>query len=198
VRGVSLNFTIGAPPRNAAVEADVAWRQLPGYDDSLGSIGCAIATGAAAAMVLASAWTLLAPGGLPWSASPRWASVIAVFALATVGHEAMHLLAMPAFGLRDTTVGVWPKLGSVYAQHRRPMRRNRFVAVALTPFVALSLLPGVAALAGAPVPDFVRWAGVVNAFAAGADLLVVAQLLRHAAPRAGVIESGHAAFVRAG
>jgi hypothetical protein len=66
-------------------------------------------------------------------------------------HELLHALVHPQWGRSSNTIiGVWLTKGVIYAHYEGEMSRNRFMLVALTPYLFLGLLPlGLLALPGA-------------------------------------------------
>jgi hypothetical protein len=188
---VSLNFMVGKPPENLIFRADPHWSAIPGYDDSMPMTLRAVAMGATPALLLGLVWYFMAPGGLPISLNIELSSVLIAFALATIVHELCHLLLFPRMGLQHTTVGIWPQMGAVFVQFRKPVSRARFIAITLAPLLLISLLPIALAFAGFAIPTVVRWGGVINALAAGADMLAVLVLLKHSSASAQIVESGH-------
>jgi hypothetical protein len=156
----------------------------------------AIGIGLALAALLAVAWRVLVPDGLPLEARPALSSVVLVFLLATVVHEFFHLIAFPGLGIRHGMVGVWPQMGALYVQYLLPVTRKRFIAATLAPTLAICMAPTVLGLSGVAVPAFIQWATVLNAVAVGGDLLAVAVLLRKTTAASLVLDSNHALFHR--
>jgi Putative zincin peptidase len=191
---VSLAF--GKPPRNTLLDTEPGWSQVPGYDDSVAATLRAIGIGLLLAVLLAAAWYVLVPNGLPVNGSPPASSMILVFLIVTVVHELCHLALFPRFGLRHSIVGLWPQMGAVFVQYLQPVSRARFIAATLAPTIVICALPLALGIAGLPIPAFLQWASVLNGLAVGADLLAVVVLLRHTSARHLVLDSNHALFRR--
>jgi hypothetical protein len=191
-----LSFAIGKPPRNPLLDTEPEWSQVPGYGDSMAHTLRAIGTGLILAALLALTWRFLVTDGLPLEASPALSSILLVFLIATVAHEIFHLAVFPSFGLKHGVVGIWPQMGAIYVQYLLPVTRGRFIAATLSPAIAISVFPLVLGLSGFQVPAFIQWATIVNAVAAGADLLAVTVLLRETSARDLVLDSNHALFRR--
>lgn len=193
---MSISFTLGEPPKNALLASDSRWLIIPGYNQSVQVALRAIGIGLITAAVLAIAWRVLVPTGLPLEARPAISSVLFVFLIATLGHELCHLVAFPNCGLRNSVVGVWPKMGSVFVQYLRPVKRWRFIVAALFPALVICFLPLMLGILGFQVPAFIQWASVLNGVGIGADLLAVTVLLRHTAATDLILESNHALYRR--
>jgi hypothetical protein len=184
------------PPPLNAVTRDPGWTRLGGYGDSAAEMGLSIAVGAALAVASALGWYALLPDALAIVGRPALLSIVAVFVTAIWIHELVHLLAMPSQGRRDAIIGVWAQAGSAYVQYQKPLGRDRFALLTLAPFALLSALPLLLVAFGVDLPAWVAWAGIVNAFASGADITAIAQMGRQTPPNARVIESGHALYWR--
>lgn len=193
---MSFSVAIGKPPANPLIETESGWSRLPGYDDSMPVTLKAVGIGLAMAAVVALAWRLLVPEGLPLEAQPAKLSIVLAFLIPTIGHELCHLLLFPRLGLLDATVGVWPKMGALYVQYMQPVTRSRFIVATLAPTMLICLAPLLLGLWGMEVPPYLQWASVLNGVAVGADLLAVVQLLRHSSAKTLVLDSNHALFLR--
>jgi hypothetical protein len=90
---------------------------------------------------------------------PRMGELVVAILAVVIGHELIHLAAFPRAGLRHSVAGIWPRRGAAFVQYRRPIARNRFVAVALAPLVLLSLLPLALAAAGWQARPVIQWIG---------------------------------------
>ena len=145
--------------------------------------------------VLAAAWVLagMLAGGVRLSLDD--ASVWGVFVIVPaviVVHEAIHLLLHPGSGRHAHSVlGASSKHGMIYALYFGEMRRMRYVAILLGPFVVLSVLPLLWCLA---TRTFSGWAAAVSllnaAFACG-DLLATWLILRGSPPGAMMRNRGY-------
>jgi hypothetical protein len=159
---------------------------------------CGILAGLAAAAGLAWLWAALTPA----FTNPRWSGTVAeglMYAAAipvafiglVAGHELLHAAVHPGCGLRPATVlGVWPAGQVVYAHYDGPMPRNRFVAMILLPFVALSLVPPAVCAAAGLGPPVVAGCSVLNALFGGGDLVAAGLVLAQVPARAEVRNQG--------
>lgn len=146
----------------------------------------------AALFLLALVWGLLFFVILPVRVTPvqMLGSEIVIFGwlptllvLAPV-HEFLHALAHPNWGRSSKTViGIWLVKGMLYAHYEGAMSRNRYVLVALAPYLFLGLLPlGVLALPAAALwpPSVVHILGMVSlllSIAACLDIVIAVLLL---------------------
>lgn len=185
-------FVLGPPPPNTLVE-DARWARLPGYGPEPKHWLAALCAGVGLCLLVVLGWKLIASTTLAFG-STRFAEVLAVALAIIIGHELLHLAAFPGAGRRDAIVGIWPQKFAAFVQYLRPTSRNRFVAVALAPFVVISLLPMAAAASGLQVPSFIQWMSVINGFGAGADLLASYLLLRHVHASRLVLDSNHCLY----
>lgn len=186
------HFVLGPPPPNALVEG-TRWARLPGYGPEPKYWLAALSVGVGTCLLVVLGWKLLASTSLPFG-SARFAEVLAVALAIIIGHELVHLAVFPGAGRRDAIMGIWPQKFAAFVQYLRPTSRNRFVAVALAPFVVISLLPIALAASGLQVPPFIQWMSVINGFGAGGDLLASYLLLRHVHGSRLVLESNHGLY----
>lgn len=186
------HFVLGPPPPNALVEG-TRWARLPGYGPEPKYALAAVAASVGLFLLVVLGWKLLASTSLPFG-SPRFAEVLALALVIIFGHELVHLAAFPGAGRRHAIVGIWPQRGAAFVQYLRPTSRNRFVAVALAPFIVISLLPFAVAASGLQVPPFIQWMSAINGFGAGTDLLASYLLLRHVHGSRLVLESNHGLY----
>jgi len=92
-----------------------------------------------------------------------------------VAHEAIHLLALPHFGLADDTVlGFWPQTFTPYVSYEGETSRGRQIAVGLAPFLVLSVAPLVIGALSGWAPLWIVIVGILNGLGASADLVGVA------------------------
>ena len=89
-----------------------------------------------------------------------------------VVHELIHVLVHPMSGRSPhSIVGVgWPSTG-FYAHYDGELKRNRFVAILLTPLVVISFVPLLVAAVAQTPSGWVAFISAFNAFAACADTL---------------------------
>lgn len=145
----------------------------------------ASAVGIGMGVLAALAWSSILTSGVslsftirgddprPWlTVALALAVVLGFLVLLIAVHEMLHALAFPGplLGPR-TLIGVWPAKGMFYAHHEGPMSRNRFLLVLLLPLAVMSVLPWLVELVfrtgWAPLP----FVSVINAMAAGGDVL---------------------------
>lgn len=190
-------FIFGPPPFNRLVE-DPGWQRLEGYGASARHMLRSLGIGIGVAIVMALAWRLVDANALPLG-TPSTLDFVIALALLTIGHEAVHLLAMPGAGLdRHSAAGLWLEGGSPFAQHLQPMSRARFILVTICPFLALSVAPLLLHALGSPMNNLIAWTSVLNGVGSGADLLACALLLRKTPRQALVLESAQALHWRPG
>jgi Putative zincin peptidase len=186
-------FIFGAPPFNRLVE-DPGWARLEGYGASAQHMLRALGVGIGVALVMALAWRLVDASALPLG-TPSMLDFVIALALLMIGHEAVHLLAMPGAGLdRNSAAGLWLEGGSPFAQHLQPMSRARFILVTICPLLVLSVAPLLLHALGGPMSDLIAWTSVLNGVGSGADLLACALLLRKTPRQALVLESEQALY----
>lgn len=114
--------------------------------------------------------------------------VAAIVALVAV-HELTHAFALPKCGLTSATVaGFWPQKLTPYVSHEGELSRGRYIAVGLSPFVLLSLVPLFVGALFAWAPTWLVALSTLNAFAASGDLIGGA-LLAYQTPRGAVVRS---------
>lgn len=101
-----------------------------------------------------------------------------------LGHEVIHLLALPHLGLtKDTVLGFWPQMLTPYVSYEGETSRARQIAVGLAPFLALSVAPLLVGAVSGWAPLWVVAVSLLNGLGASADLVGVAfvvwQVPRH-------------------
>jgi hypothetical protein len=110
-------------------------------------------------------------------------------ALLLLGHELLHAVALPGFGLSSaTTLGFWLKWMTPYISHEGELPRGRNVLVALMPFLVLSIAPLLVCILFPPPPLWVVALSVLNGIGASADL-VAAALIATQVPSSGFVRS---------
>ena len=115
-----------------------------------------------------------AHGSCPTSSRPSRASIIALVAV-PIAHELLHGLAARAVGAHPT-FGIGP--GYAYTTFREPLGRWRYLAVGLTPFVAIGVAAVVLAATWDRVAGWLIVVAVVNAAGAIGDLWMTWRVLR--------------------
>ena len=93
-------------------------------------------------------------------------------------HELLHALPLPgSLHSPQLVLGVWPRSLLAYVHYHGELTRARFLVVALSPLVAVSLL-AYAGLSLLPsLAPFWLTLGLLNALGSGADLLAAALVL---------------------
>src|SRR5690606_17377367 len=92
------------------------------------------------------AWNVLA-GPLSLQLGADSAPIAFAFALLSfpaviIVHELIHAAVHPRWGLsRASVIGAWPSKLLFYAHYSGPLSRDRFLAVFIAPFVAITLVP---------------------------------------------------------
>lgn len=165
-----MKFKVGALPEPHDFDTVAPWRKLrePSVDKVQMYGGF---VGVVAVALLAALWYLLTPmTGAP-DVPPGWAVLLALAVLIVV-HELVHGLLHPRCGLSDDSVyGVWPSKAVFYAAYMGEMSRNRYVAVFLAPFLAISVAPLVVCAALAIRSDLAMLVSLTNALFACVDLI---------------------------
>ncbi|MDL5034030.1 DUF3267 domain-containing protein [Pelomonas sp. APW6] len=123
------------------------------------------------------------PGGLAISAL-LW--TLTPLLVCTLGHECLHLLALPARLRRpDTLLVFWRRhpvwMSTVFVKIGGPKTRGQFIWISVFPFLVLTVLPFGALMSGIWKPSLL--VGVVaacNIYSSAVDLLQVYILVRRA------------------
>jgi hypothetical protein len=154
-------------------------------------------------VALSYAWGVVlrmhdAPSAVGGVVTPAVAGLLLLGCIAIIlGHEAIHLLALPHQGLRkDTVLGFWPQMLTPYVSHDGEMSRMRHVVVGLAPFVALSVAPILAGALFGWVPLWLVALSLLNGLGASADLVGVALVVWQTPRRARVRSKGLATWWR--
>ncbi|HKW30603.1 MAG TPA: DUF3267 domain-containing protein [Verrucomicrobiae bacterium] len=114
--------------------------------------------------------------------------VAGVFGLLII-HELLHAVLNPLAGCSHKTVlGFWPSLLLFYNYYDGELSRNRFIAIALTPFIVLSLVPLTVATCGQFMSGWAAIMSCINALGSSADMLGAGMLLFQV-PRAAVVRN---------
>lgn len=184
-------FHIGRPPDDQAF-VNAGWKSIRTLDH--GHLFWSLCIGISIGVGTALIWRNYYGESLPFG-SPSWMEISLSLIILIVGHEAIHLLGFPQFGLNSNTlVGIWLEAGSPYVQHTMPMSRNRFLIVLLLPFLFLSVLPFALAYNDIGPINQLSWISVLNCVGAGSDIFISAQILRTVSSRAKVLESGNSLY----
>ena len=145
--------------------------------------------------VLALVWSLIIPSGASSDSISVTISVagllVAVAALTgfIALHEILHALpAMIAGSSDDVVVGFWPRYLTPYMAYTGVLSRQAQLISGVTPFVALTLLPFVVALALPAAAWWMVGLSVLNALGSAADLIMLV-ILMYQVPRTAVIRS---------
>jgi hypothetical protein len=95
-----------------------------------------------------------------------------VFAALVLAHELAHAVSLPQGGRSaSTTLGFWPRVLTPYVSHQRELSRKRQIAVALAPFLLLSVVPVAAGFLLSSAPAWLVALSVLNAFSSSGDLI---------------------------
>lgn len=152
----------------------------------LHSVGVGLVLAAGIALM----WWQFIPHSLPLGSPSLFALGVVMLAL-SVGHEALHMLGFPRFGLdANTVIGFWPRIGSPYVQHLAPMTRNRFLLAVVLPFLALTILPFALAANGIGPVAYLSWISVANCFGAASDIYIFTKVATAVPRKAWVVDSG--------
>ena len=94
-------------------------------------------------------------------------------------HELVHALITPHFGLSPKTVlGCWPRRLLFYAHYCGSLRRGRFLAVLMMPFLTITILPLILGIVGLIPTGFtgflIAWCSTWNALFSCGDLFGLA------------------------
>ena len=182
-----MRFVIGPPPDVPDFSPErEGWQPIrmpaPGRLVIIGSV-----VGIPLAVLVAFGWSWWFTMDTPLvqidvTASDSWGAVVPLILLLTgmvsfggliTLHELFHALASPRFGLSSATViGVWPSRFLPYADYQLPLPCWRFLIVAVTPFVVLSLIPLAVAHVAGLVSGVSMMVSVVNALISGGDAYI--------------------------
>lgn len=132
-------------------------------------------------VALSSAWAFVlrmhgAPTAMGGVVTPTVAGLLLLGCAGIIlVHEAIHVLALPQFGLTDDTVlGFWPRTFTPYVSYEGETSRGRQIAVGLAPLLALSVTPLVIGASFGWAPLWIVMVSVLNGLGASADLVGVA------------------------
>ena len=116
-------------------------------------------------------------------------SSIAAFVGLIVGHEMVHLVALPKCGLTSATVvGFWPQKVTPYVSHEGELSRNRYVLIGLMPLLLLSVVPLLIGLLFASMPLWLVVLSIINGFISAGDIINVILLVSQT-PRSAIVRS---------
>lgn len=181
-----LKLRIGSPIRSS-INID-GWESIAVFDQR--RVLFSIVTGICTAFVMSLILIQLNSMSLPIG-TPSLSEIISVIAILTIGHEALHLLGFPSFGLNSNTVfGIWPQFGSPYVQYILPMTRNRFLLSSILPFIFLTLLPIFLIALGIGSTPHLSWISVLNSIGVGSDIFIFFKIFSSAPSNSCVVENG--------
>jgi hypothetical protein len=199
-----MRFVLGQPPDDPSYHPDpkVGWRKVRWIEPrALIAVGSLL--GIPLAVLIGFFWTRMPLPPLTFSIDAiglgSWSAfllpliiivVIAVFLIVLViGHEFVHLLAFPSFGLTSATVfGIWPSRLLPYAYHSGPVSCRRMIVVALAPFIVLSVAPLIASYIGLLRSPLGAIFSILNSVACGGDV-AVCLMLAYQLPISAVVQS---------
>jgi len=168
------------------------WKRIPTLKQR--QLIWSLCVGISIGLCIAFIWRTYYGTSLPLG-SPSWEEIALSAIILSIGHEAIHLLGFPYCGLNaKTVIGIWPQVGSPYVQYLLPMSRNRFITVALLPFLVLSLLPFTLAYGNVASVDQLSWISVLNCVGAGSDIFIASRVLFIVPSKASVIENADALY----
>lgn len=114
---------------------------------------------------------------------------IAAFIGLIVGHEMVHLVALPRCGLTSATVvGFWPQKVTPYVSHEGELSRNRYLIVGLMPLLLLSVVPLLVGLLFAWMPLWLVVLSIINGFVSAGDIINAIVLVSQT-PRSAMVRS---------
>jgi hypothetical protein len=160
----------------------------------------ALPIGIAAAAVFAFLWVTITPLGREWRT--LFPLPVIGFAACLVGvlvvHELLHTAVHPMAGLsRHSVLGFWPSRMFLYATYDGELTRNRCVAILLTPFVVISIVPLVVAGMAQMANVWVAYISIVNAYLSCGDILGAGEVLLEIPANAVVRNHGRKAYLKA-
>jgi hypothetical protein len=179
-----MRFHLGPPPTDPAFQPAPPWRPLREPRRASLVILLSLPLGLLAAFLFTLPLLLRSPDRsltIPLSGLP---SLLALLLLVPL-HELLHALPLPG-SLRSPqlVLGLWPRSLLAYVHYLGELGRARFLVVALSPLVAVSLL-AYAGLSLLPsLAPFWLTLGLLNALGSGADLLAAALVLTQVPPGA--------------
>src|ERR1017187_2655858 len=110
---------------------------------------------------MAGLWLTITPLRLATFTLTPVSFLISALGIAVV-HELAHAVVHPAAGCSpQSIIGFWPKCGAFYAHYDGELSRNRFLAIALMPWFAISILP---LLVSAALKATSAWLAFVSSF----------------------------------
>lgn len=145
-------------------------------------------------LLVAAIWLIRYPNSLPLG-SPTWMEFSLALLILTLGHEALHLLGFPRFGLdSNAVIGIWPEFGSPYVQYLLPMRRNRFLFVTILPFLVLTVCPFFFSTKIPGLIEYSGWISVLNGIGVGSDIFIFFNVASQVPRNSFVMESHNAIY----
>ncbi len=181
-----MQLRVGPIPPNAAFQPEQGgWHPLrePG-PVVLQLLAAPVSVLTGAGLFAAVLWLGLTNG----SGVPSWVYGLVVVAIIPV-HEMLHAWTHPGHGRSAASIiGVWPARALFYAHYDDVLRRDRFVAILLMPFLILSLLPPAVAAAVRYDGAWVGVLSVVNGVFSCGDFVGVVLVLSQV-PRGGIVRN---------
>ena len=131
---------------------------------------------------IAVLWLLLTPvkhsiGALTFPL-PVFNFIVCLLGVIVV-HELIHASVHPKIGMsQNTVIGCWPSRMFVYTIYVGELTRNRCIAILITPFIMISVVPLVFAAITQTGPFWVAYISILNALLACGDLLAAIMTFR--------------------
>ncbi|WP_448576211.1 DUF3267 domain-containing protein [Thermomicrobium sp.] len=172
-----MRFNLGPPPTDPLFQPAPPWRTLREPTRTSIVVLLSVPLGLLAASLFALPLLLRSPDRtltVPLSGLP---SLLALLLLVPL-HELLHALPLPG-SLRSPqlVLGFWPRTLLAYVHYHGELTRARFLVVALSPLVTVSLLAQAGSLLLPTLDPFWLTLGLLNALGSGADLLAAALVL---------------------
>lgn len=189
-----MKFSLGRIPEDATFSPEEGgWTPMKEPSPWLAQL-LAVPIGGATAVALLFLWASSV-------ARPRleadWRWVIGWAVAMVVLHEMIHAALHPRMGTSPhTTLGFWPSRLMFYAHYGHALSRNRFIAILLGPFVAISLVPLIVSIPAGSAPLGLALISVLNGLLSCADLLGVLLLLVQVPKNAAVRNKGWKTYYR--
>jgi len=183
-----MKIRFGSPrPLVGELEPPASWSCLsPGV---LGDISTVIFLGAGLSTLVGFTWYLLSGTGPALWLTSDWKSIgLGVgFMLA---HELLHWAALPAAVRRRATLGIYAQRAAAFVHFRGNLSKSRSLFVLTLPFVALTIVPLLAAPTLPSLASELSFVAVWNAFGASADLMLATAILREVPKEAKLLWGG--------
>jgi hypothetical protein len=152
---------------------------------------------------LSALWALVlrmhgAPSALEGVVTPAVAGLFLLGCAAIiVGHEVIHVLALPGLGLTaEAVLGFWPQTLTPYVAYEGETSWARQIVVGLAPLLALSIAPLLVGVMFGWAPLWVVATSLLNGLGASADVVGVALVIWQVPRSARVRSKGLATWWR--